>query len=405
VDLAESSSNSPPVLSGTSSRLVSLLLLELVVNFGSSGTLLSQLAHRHTLFIPFLTFALEKTAFSTSKGHTFRRTTEAKQAKMMIVASALAVALLCLAPTNAFVNTQNTVVTRGEPLSSLVMDRTDVFRPASTHPNTYLPGAPSSSQGIGYGVSSYGQLHGYGHGYGYNSHDYDRYNRYGTRSVNDRSYNSYNNNYYSSSPSRYGYGYGSSYGYGTNDWNGVRRINTAGTNYNGARSTWDNDVYGTGRSTYNRNYNTGYGNYNTNYNTNNRYYNNGYRNNNDWYNNNYSNRYTSGYGNYGTYNNNDYSRTGSYYGTSGYNNYYNSDRYNNNNYGNWNSLSRNNYYGRGTYDLDIDRRGAFEAGSTLASYSRPSRTALQLQGYGYNSGYSLSADQPKAFNPGYNWKY
>lgn len=325
----------------------------------------------------------------------------------MIVATALAAALLCLAPSasNAFVNTQNNVVTRGEPLSSLVMDRTDVFRPASTHPNTYLPGAPSSSQGIGYGVSSYGTAHGYGHGYGYNSHDYDRYNRYGrystydnARSVNDRSYNSYNN-YYSSSPSRYGSAYGS------NDWNsGVRRINTAGTYYNGARSAWDNDVYGTGRSTYN-NYNTGYNNYN------NRYYNTGY-NNNDWYNNNYSNRYTSGYGNYGTYNNNnDYYRTGSYYGGNGYNNYYN-DRYNTNNYSNWNSLSRNNYYGRGTnwamgsggsnYNLDMDRRGAFEAGSTLASYSRPSRTALQLQGY--NSGYSLATDQPRAFNPGYNWR-
>jgi hypothetical protein len=321
---------------------------------------------------------------------------------MMIVASALAVALLCLAPTNAFVNTQNTVVTRGEPLASLVMDRTDVFRPISTHPNTYLPGAPSSSRGIGYGVSSYGPTQGYGYGYGYNSHDYDRYNRYGryssydnTRSVNDRSYNSYNNYY--SSPSRYG----STYGYGSNDWNsGVRRINTLGTNYNGARSTWDNDVYGTGRSTYNNYYNTGL-NYNTGYNRN---YNNGYRNN-DWYNNNYSNRYTSAYGNYGPYTS-DYSRTGSYGGT-GYNNYYSgyNNNYNNNNYSNWNSLSRNNYYGRGTYDLDIDRRGAFEAGSTLASYSRPSRTALQLQGYGYNNGYSLSADHPRAFNPGYNWKY
>jgi hypothetical protein len=291
---------------------------------------------------------------------------------MTFSTSALALALLCLtaSTSNAFVSTSkpsSVVTARGEPLSSLVMDRTDVFRPASTHPNKYLPGSPSSSHGTGYGVSSYGPAYRYDYNNYYNN-DYDRYNRYGyngrysnyydNRSVNDRSYNSYYNY-----PSRYGSTYG-------NNWNTYgRRYNTYGDDY-------------------------GYS--NNNYYNNNRYYNNDY----------YNNRY-SAYGNYGP----------SYYGSYGTGYGYN-DRYNNY-YNNWDSSSRNynSWNGRGTnwatgthlpsyssYDLNMDRRGAFEAGSTLSSYSRPSRTSQQLALYCHGNGYSWNADQPRAFSPGYNWR-
>jgi hypothetical protein len=291
---------------------------------------------------------------------------------MMISTSTLTLALLCLtaSTTNAFVSTQQpsgVVATRGEPLASLVMDRTDVFRPASTHPNSYLPGAPSSSHGMGYGVSSYGPSYGYGYNSyynnGYYNNDYDRYNRYGynskyssydsNRSVNDRSYSSYGN--------------------------GLRRYNSYGSDYN----------YGYGRNSLDNNY---YGNYN------NRYYNN----NNDYY----SNRY-SAYGNYGP---SSYGSSRYGYGYNDrYNNYYSprSYSYNSNYNNNWNGSGRdyysNNWYNR---DVNTDRQGAFGAGSTYSSYySRPSRTSQQLAltGSGYY-GSDLYADRPRAFSPGYNWR-